>query len=406
MICENSHEQLDLCPTLLVHSSLNRKREDGCEYLVFERKLIAMHRIYNFSPGPAILPVSVLEEASKAVLELNGSGMSVLEVSHRGKWYDPIHLETKEAILRILGLSSDEYVVMFIQGGASLQFAMLPLNFLAEGRVADYVNAGEWGGKAYKEAKRVGKGIVNEIASSADKKFSYIPKNYTVTPGAQYLHVTTNNTIEGTELFDLPETGGAALVADASSDIFAVNRDHSKFDLIYAGAQKNAGPAGVTLVVARKSFLEKAVSDLPLILAYKTFSEKDSLFNTPPVFSVYVAGLVVKWVEAQGGIKAVEAVNRKKAELLYNAVDSLSDFYEPAVTAVEDRSLMNIPFRLRPAYAELEKEFLSLATAAGLDGLKGHRSVGGFRASIYNAFPLEGVEALVQFIKDFAAKKG
>jgi phosphoserine aminotransferase len=332
--------------------------------------------------------------------------MSVLEVSHRGKWYDPIHVDARETILRILGLSSEEYVVMFVQGGASMQFAMLPLNILDEGRTADYVNAGEWGGKAYKEAKRVGKGVVNEIASSADKKFSYIPKNYTATPGAQYLHVTTNNTIEGTELFDLPETGGVPLVSDMSSDIFAVDRDFSKFDFFYAGAQKNAGPAGVTIVVARKSFLEKSVANIPLIWAYKTYSEKDSLFNTPPVFGIYVAGLVAKWIENQGGIKAVEKVNREKAAILYNAIDELGEFYQAAVDVREDRSIMNIPFRLQPKYAEFEKEFLAESAAADLDGLKGHRSVGGFRASIYNAFPIEGVKALVQFMKDFAATKG
>ncbi|MDR3706678.1 MAG: 3-phosphoserine/phosphohydroxythreonine transaminase [Capsulimonadaceae bacterium] len=365
-----------------------------------------MHRIYNFSPGPAILPESVLEEAAQGVREIHGSGMSVLEVSHRGKQYDGIHAGARETLLRVLGLSADEYTVLFVQGGASLQFALLPMNFLADGRTANYVNAGEWGSKAIKEAKKVGKGEAIEIATSADKNFSYIPKGYAPTPGAAYLHVTTNNTIEGTELYDLPETGGVPLVTDASSDFMALNRDHSKFSLLYAGAQKNAGPAGVTIVVARKAFLETALGGLPSMLAYKTYVDSDSLYNTPPVFAIYVVGLVAKWVEAQGGLVAIEKANREKAAVLYSAIDELSDVFYGTVTAKEDRSLMNVTFRLQPKYAELEKEFVAEAAKRGLDGLKGHRSVGGFRASIYNAFPLAGTQALAAFMREFAAAKG
>jgi phosphoserine aminotransferase len=364
-----------------------------------------MARIYNFSAGPATLPESVLEEAAAGVLEIAGSGMSILEVSHRGKQYDAIHAETRDTLLRVLGLSADDYSLLFIQGGASLQFAMVPLNLLDEGGKAEYVNAGEWGSKAIKEAKKVGKGSVAEIASSADKNFSYIPKDYAISPDATYLHLTTNNTIEGTELFDLPATD-VPIIADMSSDFMALNRDHSKFSLIYAGSQKNAGPAGVTIVAARKDLLAKSVTNLPSMLAYKTFVDSDSLYNTPPVFAIYVVGLVAKWVESQGGLAGIEKKNKEKAGLLYSAIDELSDVFYGTVTAKEDRSLMNVTFRLQPKYEALEKEFVSEATKRGLDGLKGHRSVGGFRASIYNAFPLAGVEALVAYMKEFATAKG
>jgi len=365
-----------------------------------------MHRIYNFSAGPAILPESVLEEASQGVIEIGGSGMSVLEVSHRGKHYDAIHQETRETLLRLFGLSGDDYSLMFIQGGASMQFAMVPFNFLDNGKTGDYVVAGEWGSKALKEAKKIGRGAANEAATSADKNFSYIPKALRQTAGASFLHVTTNNTIEGTELFDLPDTKETPLVADVSSDFLALDRDHSKFSLLYAGAQKNAGPAGVTIVAARKSFLAQANEGVPSMLAYKTYADSDSLYNTPPVFAIYVVGLVGKWVEAQGGLAAIEKKNRTKAALLYSAIDELSDVFFGTVTAPEDRSLMNVTFRLQPKYADLEKEFVSEAAKRGLDGLKGHRAVGGFRASIYNAFPLDGVEALVAYMREFAAAKG
>ena len=358
-----------------------------------------MKRIYNFSAGPAILPVPVLEEASKGVLEIGGSGMSILEVSHRGKDYEAIHFDAKERLLRVLGLSADEYDALFLGGGASLQFAMVPMNFLAQGQTADYVHTGEWSSKAMKEAKRYGS--VNVAASSEEGRFSYIPKDLSLTPGARYLHITTNNTIEGTEWPALPDGGGTPVVADVSSDIFARALDYSKLDLLYAGAQKNAGPAGVTLVVARKSLLAEASEDVPTMLSYKTHAKSDSLYNTPPAFAIYVVGLVLKWIEEQGGVAAVEKSNREKAAVIYDALERHPEVYDPAVTVKEDRSLMNITFRLRDT--EKEKEFLAGAQARQMDGLKGHRSVGGFRASIYNAFPKEGCCALAEYLDSFAS---
>lgn len=358
-----------------------------------------MNRIYNFSAGPAVLPEPVLEEASRGVLEIGDSGMSLLEVSHRGKDYEAIHFDAKERLLRVLGLSSDEYTALFLGGGASLQFAMLPMNFLQQGQTADYVHTGEWAIKAIKEAKRFG--TVNVAGTSEDRKFSYIPKDLSLTAGAQYVHITTNNTIEGTEYSTFPETGDVPLVADASSDIMARALDYSRFDMIYAGAQKNAGAAGVTLVIARKSFLERAHDDQPVILSYKTHAKADSLYNTPPAFGVYVVGLVLKWIEEQGGLSVVEARNREKADIIYRTLDKYPDFYEPAVADPTDRSLMNITFRLQNA--DLEKAFLAGAKERQMDGLKGHRSVGGFRASVYNAFPVGGCRALAAYLNEFAA---
>ena len=359
-----------------------------------------MKRIYNFSAGPAILPVPVLEEASRGVLEINDSGMSILEVSHRGKDYEAIHFDAKERLLRVLGLSADTYTALFLGGGASTQFAMLPMNLLRADATADYVNTGEWGVKAIKEARRFG--TVNVAGTSEDAAFSYIPKTLNLTPNAAYVHITTNNTIEGTEWPEAPETSGVPLVADASSDILARTLDYGKFDLIYAGAQKNAGPAGVTMVVAKKSLLETSRDDIPSIFSYKTHAKADSLYNTPPVLPIYVVGLVLKWIESQGGLQAVEKRNREKAGLLYAALDALPETYEPTVTDKGDRSLMNVTFRLRNP--ERDKDFLAGAQARDMDGLKGHRSVGGFRASIYNAFPLEGCAALADYLKEFAAK--
>lgn len=358
-----------------------------------------MKRIYNFSAGPGVLPVPVLEEASRGVLEIAGSGMSILEVSHRGKDYEQIHYDTKARLLRMMGLSSDEYTALFLGGGASLQFAMLPMNFLSAGQTADYINTGEWSVKAIKEAKRYG--AVNVAASSEAAKFSYIPKNPTLTAGAQYVHLTTNNTIEGTEFSDFPDTHGVPLIADISSDIMSRQVDYSRFDLLYSGAQKNAGPAGVTMVIAKKSYLAKAHDELPAILSYKTHEKADSLYNTPPVFPIYVVGLVLKWIEEQGGTAVIEQRNREKAALIYNTLDEYPDIYEPAVTDKADRSLMNITFRLKNP--DLEKQFLEGSIASNMDGLKGHRSVGGFRASIYNAFPVEGCKALSDYLHEFAA---
>lgn len=357
-----------------------------------------MHRVYNFSAGPAVLPEPVLEEASQGILEIAGSGMSILEVSHRGPEYEAIHFDAQARLLRILHLDPEEYVVLFLGGGASLQFAMLPMNFLTPDRTADYVDTGAWSNKALKEARRFGK--ANVAASSREEKYACIPRVLNLTPGATYVHITTNNTIEGTEWAELPDTGDIPLVADASSDFLARAWDYRRFALLYAGAQKNTGPAGVTLVVARRDFIEQANEDIPTMLAYKTHLRSKSLYNTPPVFAVYVVGLVLKWIEEQGGLPAIEARNREKAALIYQALDAHLEVYEPTVTNPADRSLMNITFRLKDAGKEAE--FLAGAQARGMVGLKGHRSVGGFRASIYNAFPLEGAQALAQYLDDFA----
>ena len=360
------------------------------------------HRIYNFSAGPAILPESVLEEAAAGVREINGSGMSLLEVSHRGKDYEAIHADAEARLLRVLGLDPEEYATLFMQGGASQQFAMVPQNFLKPGVPADYIVSGDWGAKALGEAKFYGD--AREAATSKGEKYSEIPKSFVHTPGARYVHITTNNTIEGTEYFDLPETGDTPLVADMSSDFLALRRDYSKFSLLYGGAQKNVGPAGVVLAVAKKSFLATANTDIPKIYSYSTFLENRSLFNTPPTFVIYVVGLVLKWIEAEGGLEAIEARNKRKAGVLYDALDELTPFYQPTVTDKGDRSLMNVTWRLRDS--ALEPELLAEAKKADMDGLKGHRSVGGLRASIYNAFPEKGVQALVDLLRDFAQRKG
>ena len=361
-----------------------------------------MRRIYNFSAGPAILPVPVLEEASRGVLEIDGSGMSILEVSHRSKQYDAIHAEAQANVLQVLGLSPDDYAVVFAGGGASLQFAMLPMNFLAAGQTADYVDTGEWAVKAIKEAKRFGN--IQVAGTSKDTNYNAIPKNPTFSGGARYAHITTNNTIEGTQWHGLPDTGGAPLTADMSSDIFAVRRDFSRFALLYAGAQKNAGPAGVTIVVVRRDFLATATKDVPSMLSYLIQAEKESLYNTPPVFPIYVVNLVLKWIQENGGIAAMDARNRDKAAILYNALDAAPQFYSPTVPDKSDRSLMNVTWRL--ADESFQAEFLAGAKERDMDGLPGHRNVGGFRASIYNAFPVEGVQALADYLKEFAQKKG
>lgn len=359
-------------------------------------------RIYNFSAGPAILPEAVLEEAAQGVREIAGSGMSILEVSHRGKQYDAIHTDAETRLLRVLGLSAEEYVPLFLQGGASLQFAMVPQNFLRAGQTADYVVSGDWGAKALKEAKFFGD--AREAASSKADGYAHIPKEFSRTPGARYVHITTNNTIEGTEYFDLPDVGDTPLVADGSSDFLALDRDYTRFSLLYAGAQKNAGPSGVTMALIRKAFLETANADVPKILAYQTHADTHSLYNTPPTFAIYVVGLVLKWVEDQGGLKAVEQHNRQKARILYDALDENTPFYQPTVTDKADRSLMNVTWRVGDE--ALEAELLAEAKKNRMDGLKGHRSVGGFRASIYNAFPTAGVQALADLLRDFAQRKG
>jgi phosphoserine aminotransferase len=362
---------------------------------------VTTNRIYNFSAGPAVLPLEVLEEAREHLLSLPGVGMSILEISHRSKPFDEI-IATAEANIRALAGIPDGYHVLFLQGGASLQFSMVPMNLLPAGGSADYIVTGSWSQKAVKEARRVG-GVKIAASTEADN-FTRIPTQgeLVLDPDAAYVHYTTNNTIFGTEFGYVPEVGGVPLIADTSSDMFSGPLDVSKFALIYAGAQKNLAPAGMTLVIIREDMLERTPSSLPTMLQYPIHVENDSLYNTPPVFTIYVMGLVLKWLVKQGGLAAIEQVNTRKADKLYAEIDR-TGFYR-AHAQPGSRSRMNVTFRLPSE--ELEKAFAKEATAAGLDGLKGHRSVGGMRASIYNAFPEEGVDALVQFMQEFERTRG
>ena len=353
-------------------------------------------RIHNFSAGPAVLPVEVLEQVQRDLLSLPGVGMSVLEISHRSAAFEEI-LEGCEADVRKLAGVPDGYHVLFLQGGASLQFSMVPMNLLPQGGSADYVVTGVWAQKAVKEAKRVGS--VKIAASTEADNFNRVPKQQELKldPGAAYVHYTTNNTIYGTQCFYTPETGSVPLVADASSDIFSRPIDVAKYGLIYAGAQKNLAPAGVTLVIIRDDLLKRTPATLPTMLQYGVHVENKSLYNTPPVFAIYVMRLVLRWLIAQGGLDTVERANARKADKLYAEIDR-TGFYRGHAQK-DSRSRMNVTFRLPSE--ELDKKFGKEATAAGLDGLKGHRSVGGLRASIYNAFPEAGVDALVQFMQEF-----
>jgi phosphoserine aminotransferase len=358
-------------------------------------------RIYNFSAGPAVLPLAVLEEAQRHLLALPGVGMSVLEISHRSKTFDEI-IKGAEADMRKLAGIPDDYHVLFLQGGASLQFSMAPLNLMPAGGKADYIITGSWSKKAMKEAKRAGE--VNVAATTEPENFSRVPRpgEIKLDPEAAYVHFTTNNTIFGTEWKAEPETGDVPLVADASSDIFSHPLDVRKYGLIYAGAQKNLAPAGVTIVILRDDLLARSPDSLPTMLNYNTHAKERSLYNTPPTFTIYVMRLVLKWLIDGGGLEAIGRRNEEKAALLYDCIDS-TEFYR-GHAAPDSRSLMNVTFRLPSE--ELEKQFIAEATKAGLDGLKGHRSVGGCRASIYNAFPREGVEALVSFMKEFERTAG
>jgi phosphoserine aminotransferase len=359
-------------------------------------------RIYNFSAGPAVLPLSVLEEVQRDLIALPGVGMSVMEISHRSKPFEAI-IGAAEADIRTLASVPDGYKVLFLQGGASTQFSMVPMNLLAEGRTADYIMTGSWATKAAKEARKVG--AVHETGSTADTNYNRIPSDaeLSFTEGAAYVHMTSNNTIEGTEWHRLPEIpDGVPLVSDASSDIFSGPIDVSKHGLIYAGAQKNLGPSGVTLVIIREDLLERPSKSLPTMLNYGIHAENGSLYNTPPAFGVYVLGLVIKWALAQGGLEGIDALNERKAGKLYGELDR-TGFWRP--TAQRDsRSLMNVTFRL--SSEDLEQQFIKEATAAGFDGLKGHRDVGGMRASIYNAFPEQGIDDLVAFMQEFERVNG
>jgi phosphoserine aminotransferase len=358
-------------------------------------------RVLNFSSGPAVMPVPVLEQIQRDLVTLPGVGMSILEVSHRSKVFEDV-IARAEADLRALAGIPANYKVLFVQGGASLQFSMVPLNLLTPGSTADYIITGSWTEKAAKEAKKVGS--VNVAATSAGDNFKRIPaqSELQLTPEAAYVHITSNNTIEGTQWHTLPDAGGLPLVSDASSDILSRPIDVSKYGLIYAGAQKNLGPSGVTLVIIREDLLARSSKSLHTMLNYAVHAENGSLYNTPPCFAIYAVGLVLQWLRAQGGLEAIGAVNERKAGKLYAELDR-TGFWRPTARK-QDRSLMNVTFRLPSE--ELEKRFVKESTAAGLDGLKGHRSVGGMRASIYNAFPEEGIETLVQFMREFERKNG
>ncbi|HLM55460.1 MAG TPA: 3-phosphoserine/phosphohydroxythreonine transaminase [Pyrinomonadaceae bacterium] len=358
-------------------------------------------RIFNFSAGPAVLPVPVLERAREEMLSLPGVGMSVMEISHRSKTFDEIHRGAEQGLRELLGIP-EGYRVLFLQGGASLQFSMVPINFLPAGGSADYVLTGSWGKKALKEAKR--QGTARVAADMADSRYSRVPSQaeLQLDPGAAYVHVTSNETIEGVEWKEDPEVGGVPLVCDASSDICSRPVDVSKYALIYAGAQKNLGPSGVTVVILREDLLGHIPTGLHTMLDYRTHVENDSLYNTPNTWGIYILRLVCDWVKSEGGLAGIHRRNEEKAGKIYDCVDA-TDFYR-GHAAPEARSIMNVTFRLPSE--ELEKKFTSEATAQGLDGLKGHRSVGGIRASIYNAFPPEGVDALVAFMKEFERKNG
>ncbi|HTI91828.1 MAG TPA: 3-phosphoserine/phosphohydroxythreonine transaminase [Puia sp.] len=353
--------------------------------------------VHNFNSGPSVLPKEVFEEASRAILDFNGTGLSILEIGHRTPLFQAV-LDEAISTARELMQLGPEHEILFLHGGASTQFFQVPMNLLADNAMAAYLDCGTWGKKAIKEAKLYG--IVEVVASSKDRNYSYIPKGYAIPPGAAYFHYTTNNTIEGTQMHSIPETS-VPLVADMSSDILSRVMDFSRFALIYAGAQKNMGAAGVNMVVVRKDILGKANRPLPTMMDYREHIANGSLLNTPPVFAVYVCMLTLRWLKQQGGVAAIEKLNDRKAALLYDTLDSLPVF-RPTV-AKEDRSKMNVVWVMDDP--EMEKEFLAICKENGMVGIKGHRSVGGFRASLYNALPFESVQLLVSLMKEFALKK-
>ena len=360
-----------------------------------------MARIYNFSAGPAVLPVPVLERAAAEMLDWHGCGTSVMEMSHRGKEFISIHAEAEADLRELLGIPSG-YKVLFLQGGAAAQFAMIPLNLLRGKTSADYVNTGQWSKKAISEAKKVCR--VNVAASSESENYTHVPPQsaWKLDPDAAYVHITSNETIGGVEFNWTPETGDVPLVTDASSHILSRPLDVARYGLIYAGAQKNIGPAGLTIVIVRDDLIGHALPATPTVFEYKTQAENDSMYNTPPTYGIYIAGLVFKWLKDLGGLAKMEEINIGKSKMIYDYLDQ-SEFYHSPV-ARPDRSRMNIPFNLRNK--SLEDAFLKDAKAGGLVELKGHRSVGGMRASVYNAMPVAGVEALVSFMKEFERKNG
>jgi phosphoserine aminotransferase len=361
-----------------------------------------MARTHNFFAGPAVLPLSVLEETRDAVMDFGGLGVSIMEISHRDKSFEKVVTEAQADALALTGLSADEYAVVFLGGGASLQFAMIPMNFLQ--KKADYVNTGEWASKAIKEAKLLGE--VTEVASSKATNFNQLPKNIKYSGDADYVHITTNNTIFGTQWKTDPDVGNVPLIADMSSDMLSMKRNFKKYNLIYAGAQKNLGPAGVVMVIIKKSWMEaKAKQNISSMLKYKTHVDAGSLYNTPPCLPVFVVGRTLKWIIKEGGLEAIQARNQKKAKLIYDIFDAHPEFYKGSVVNIEDRSLMNVTWNLPTP--ELEEKFITEAKPKKMLGLKGHRSVGGMRASIYNACPIESVELLAKYMEEFyKANKG
>lgn len=358
-----------------------------------------MSRVYNFSAGPSMLPVEVLEKAQREMVEYGDAGMSVMEMSHRSKDYDDI-IKGAEALVRELMNVPDNYKVLFLQGGASSQFTMIPMNLANKNKKCDIVITGQWAKKAAQEAERYI--TVNKIASSADKTFSYIPKldKSTFSKDADYFYICFNNTIYGTKYHELPDTGDVPLVADISSMVMSEVMDVSKFGLLFAGAQKNLGPAGVTLVIVRDDLIGNQMDITPTMFNYQIHADNDSLYNTPPTYGIYVLKLVLEWIKEKGGIAALQKINEEKAKILYDYLDSSKLFKGTVVP--EDRSLMNVPFVT--GNEELDAKFVKEAKAAGFVNLKGHRSVGGMRASIYNAMPIEGVQKLVEFMKKFEAE--
>lgn len=355
--------------------------------------------VYNFNAGPGILPKEVFEQAAQAVLDFNGTGLSILEIGHRtATLFQPV-LDEAVALAKELMNLDDEHEVLFLHGGASTQFMQVPMNLLNDNETAAYLDCGVWGSKAIKEAKLFGK--VEVVASSKDKKYTYVPKGYSIPAGATYFHYTTNNTIEGTEMRDIPQTD-VPLVTDMSSDIMSYRTDFNRFALIYAGAQKNMGAAGVNMVIVKKDILGKTARNLPAIMDYRQHIANGSMLNTPPVFAIYVSLLTLRWLKSMGGVAAIETINIQKADLLYQTLDSLPVFMPTVVK--ENRSRMNVVFVMEDK--QKEEAFLALCKQEGMVGIKGHRSVGGFRASLYNALPLNHVEVLVQVMQHFAEKYG
>ncbi|GAB6988394.1 3-phosphoserine/phosphohydroxythreonine transaminase [Paenibacillus pini] len=357
-------------------------------------------RAYNFNAGPAALPLEVLERAQAEIVDFRGTGMSIMEMSHRGKVYEEVHNEAQSRLLSLMG-NPKGYKVLFLQGGASTQFSMIPMNFLTEGKTGSYVITGSWGAKSIKEAKLFGETHV--AASTENDKFMSVPdlKSIEVPENAAYLHLTSNETIEGNQFQQYPSTGNVPLIVDMSSDILSRNIDITPFGMIYAGAQKNLGPSGVTVIIAREELIAESPKNIPTMLRYDTHYSNNSLYNTPPSYSVYLVNEMLKWIEEQGGTAELEKVNRKKAALIYDTIDRSEGFFQGPVHP-DSRSIMNVTFKI--GSEELEKQFIKEAEQEGFVGLKGHRSVGGFRASIYNAVPYENCKVLAEFMTHFKQK--